>query len=877
MLAPSRRKAINVFVALTALLLTSCRVDVTGLITSHRDGQMQTFGSSTTITGVLPADYPEGGVLKVQGVVTTYTPSAVDANRPWSATVNIDPANSVTQVTVTYTQGGIERRQVMSLVNQASTPDAAGGYAIDGVGMRFTNAGLNGLGPIIQDLASGSFDLNAMLVGQSVNTSDATGTIYEAGAGNISLVPTATANGMRATVTIQDLFVGVNLNVSTLGIGNCRLEVIVPTATIDGYYDLAPASGDPSSVDVNLLGGTPGATNRQPVVSIPTINHEFTSGACDPDTPIIGGIISNIAGSSVPDALRSSFVNQLKDPDGAGPQDSPIADAVEEALAGISIAGPVGDAVNAHLESPLRAISEDANGVTFRSNANFSTVDPASGDRTCTPAAGAPDLQETATLPSTFPAFASTTPNGQSYGLGLAITSAAFNQMIGAMTECGLLNSTINEFSGMPLTPQLLASLMPEFAALIPTGATKIEIRVRPTSGPFLNGKTGPNGEPAALEIANLHLDFVQTEGVVNGTLTQFPEGFRWLTVAIDTSFGFDLVWDSTDRALKPTLTAPPPSAVRARVVHNSIHVNEASTAALFSSIFPAVSAGLTDTFAAFPLPDFLGLTLNVVEIGRGNNAYVLYANLDPAPTTKVTGYQFTNLSTGNFSADDALSDSNEWRHRIRKTWGSTSGQAQFQSSLSADSIIFADEEVGATGSYRTRFTVQPATAGGAWRLELNHNVLGAYTCRSEGAGGGQCRSGFYTSSMGANSPINASVRINGGTAQTYNFNPSPQGTSKAGGNFNTQFSGSNSRVVTGNGAATVEITYSFGQRSGSYCGGFLCGGDGHESSLRMGLGDTLSNNFGAGEYPGPGNRSQANDGHFSSWKVCTNTGAACA
>jgi hypothetical protein len=43
-----------------------------------------------------------------------------------------------------------------------------------------------------------------------------------------------------------------------------------------------------------------------------------------------------------------------------------------------------------------------------------------------------------------------------------------------------------------------------------------------------------------------------------------------------------------------------------------------------------------------------------------------------------------------------------------------------------------------------------------------------------------------------------------------------------------------------------------------------------------MGLGDTLSNSFTAGEYPGQGNRTQANDGHRSSWKVCTNTGAAC-
>ena len=872
------RRGATIALAFTLVVaLAGCRSDVLDFVLTPRDGQMDDYGATTTVSGVIPSSYPDGGVLKVQGVETAYTPSSSDPNRPWTATIPVDPAHPVTEVTVTYKAEGVEYRQIVSVVDHVATPDALGSYVEDGVGMRFTNGGLAGLGPIIQDLAAGSFDLNAMLVGQPVNTSDATGAIYEAGAGNISLVPTSTANGVRATVTIKDLYVGVNLNVSTLGIGNCRLDVVVPTATIDGYYDLAPAPGSANNVDVNLLGGTPGATNRQPIVTIPTINYEFTSGPCDPDTPLIGGIISSIAGSSVPDAMRSSFVTELKDPDGAGPLDAPIADAVEEALAGISISGAVGSAVNAHLDSPLQAVTEDANGLTFRSDADFGTVDPVTGLPTCAPVAGAPDIQETATVPSSFPALGATTPSGQPYGLGLAISASAFNQMIGAMTECGLLNSTITEFAGQPLTPQLLSALMPQFAALIPNGTTELEIRVRPTAAPYLTGNGGPNGEPGELAISNLQLDFMQTEVTLpDGTVVSNPAGFKWLGIAIDTSFGFDLVWDAATSSLKPTLTPPPVAAVRARVVSNSIQADELPTENLFQALFPSVSAGLTDTFAAFPLPSFLGLSLDVIEIAETDNTYALYARLAAAPTTHVEGFTLTDTGTGNYSADDALSDSNEWRHRIRKTWGSTSGNALFQSSLSADSIIFADEEVGATGAYRTNFTVVPASPGGAWRLELGNSILGAFTCRSEGTGGGQCQSRFATTGMGTSSPINASVRVNGGAAQAFNFNPSPQGSSKAGGYFNTQFSGSSSKVVTGTGNATIEISYSFGQRSGSYCGGFLCGGDGHESSIRMGLSDTLSNSFTAGEYPGQGNRTQGNDGHRSTWKVCTDTGAAC-
>ena len=859
------------------LVLSGCRVDVTGLFTSHRDGQMADFPSTITVSGVIPAAFPVGGVLRVEGVETPYADIAVDPDRSWTANVAVDPAHPVTQLETTYTVNGVEHRQILSIVDNPSSPDVLGTYAEDGVGMRFTNTGLAGLGPIIQDLAAGSFDLNALLVGQAVNTSDATGTIYEAGAGNISLTPVSTASGVRAPVTIRDMYIGVDLNVSTLGIGSCRLDVVVPTATIDGYYDLAPAGDDANNVDVNLLGGTPGATNRQPSVSIPTVNYEFTAGACDPDTPIIGGIISGIAGSSVPDAIRSSFVTELQDPDGTGPGDSPIADAVEDALGGISIAGAVGSAVESHLDAPLQDVTEDASGMTFRSDADFGTVDPLTGLPTCAAPAGAPDIAETGTVPSTFPAMGATTPSGAPYGLGLAISSSAFNQMIGAMTECGLLNSTITELLGQPISPAVLALAMPQFANLIPQGVHQMEIRIRPTAAPYLTGNAGPNGEPAELYIANLQLDFVSTHLVHDGVVTEAPDGgVKWLTVAIDAPFGFDLTWDDVAGALQPTITLPPTAAVRARVVFNNIQVNAVSTESLVQALFPSMASGLTDTFAAFPLPGFLGLSLDVAEIAESNNTYLLYANLTPAPSTHMENFTLTDVGSANSADDDSGSDSNEWRHRIRKSWGSTAANVTFQSSISADSIVLADEEKGATGAYRMNFTIVPETAGGPWRLELDHNILGAYTCRSEGLGGGTCRMGFYTTSMGTNSPINGSVKVNGGAAQAFNFNPSPQGAGEAGGNFNTQFSGSGSRVITGTGTATIEVNYSFGQRAGSYCGGFICGGDGHEASIRMGLGDTLSNNFTAGEYPGQGNRTQGNDGHRSNLKLCTNTGVAC-
>ena len=108
------------------------------MITSHRDGQMADFPSTITVSGVLPASNPVGGVLKVQGVVTPYADISVDPDRSWTATVTIDPAHPVTEFPVSYVVGGVEYRQIMSIVDNPSSPDVFGTYAEDGVGMLTT-------------------------------------------------------------------------------------------------------------------------------------------------------------------------------------------------------------------------------------------------------------------------------------------------------------------------------------------------------------------------------------------------------------------------------------------------------------------------------------------------------------------------------------------------------------------------------------------------------------------------------------------------------------------------------------------------------------------------------------------------------------------
>jgi hypothetical protein len=73
------------------------------------------------------------------------------------------------------------------------------------------------------------------------------------------------------------------------------------------------------------------------------VSYEFISGVCDPSTPLLG-IINSAAGSAIEGTVKaaspaSSATRRHR------PGDSPIAEAIETALAQISIAGSVGSAV----------------------------------------------------------------------------------------------------------------------------------------------------------------------------------------------------------------------------------------------------------------------------------------------------------------------------------------------------------------------------------------------------------------------------------------------------------------------------------------------------------------------------------------------------
>ena len=101
----------------------------------------------------------------------------------------------------------------------------------------------------------------------------------------------------------------------------------------------------------------------------------------------------------------------------------------------------------------------------------------------------------------------------------------------------------------LPVTSSVLAGLVPQFGSAMPAN-TPMFIRVTPTVGPFISSQPGPNGEPAELVLANLLVEFVQPNTSAGDRV--------WLTLAVDTSLGFDLAYDAANGVLAPIITPPP-------------------------------------------------------------------------------------------------------------------------------------------------------------------------------------------------------------------------------------------------------------------------------------------------------------------------------
>ena len=712
-----------------------------------------------------------------------------------------------------------------------------GEYSPDGVGLRINDAGLSELAPVIESLSSGALDISSLIAGQnpiaqgSMSGISYTANVVEVGFGGFGMTMDPASGVLNGDIQIDDFFLEIDLELGFLG--SCTLEIDTTAANILGGYDLGPLAEDPIYADVNL--STPIS------VVLQGFNSTFVSGICN--DPLIGDIVNLIIGEGdIQQLMQDGFEQNLGDPDGAGPEDSVIAAAIQDALAGISIAGPVGTAVGGELDAPINSITEDADGVQISADAAIFATQPEPT---------APDLPASYEVAGAAPVFGATTPvGGLPYGMAFAISTSAMNQLLKTQTENGLLADSIVEMFGQPITAGLLHTFFPllGFGAL--PASTPIQIDIIPTMAPVMDGQSGPDGELTQMRIGGLGVE-----------LRELGAADALIAVEVETRVGVDLLF--TSNGLEFTLGEPASTTIT--VFKTELNSNETAISQTFKRAFALFLPQLASAIDAFPLPAFLGLDFEPLEVSIIGTRYIgLFANLLLQPTTQIENVVFSDFSSGNFQESGGCW-LREWRHRVSGAQLGNTVTSNARGMLGADAgCTTNDASTSATMSHRINFDVV-SVPGEEWTLDIDHSILGALDRISDGYNDGF---GFQDGGGSASiSTVAGSYSVVDGASGVFDFVPVPttsisDGWGGSSSNENVEFSGTNGVTLVGTGDASVQLDFSVGLSSfsDSRTAFPTCNGD--EMAIRLGKNDTIDSNFTAGSYPGMGSRNIANDGH---------------
>ena len=582
---------------------------------------------TVTLTAPAHGAFTLADPLPVQGVVTNADPThalvtvngigaALQPDGTFSVDVPLDPAQVFQPVIadLVVPSTGFTSRDNRTVIFGDSIPD--GDFSLASVALRINDTGFDQLEPQLETLVP--LDLETLVPPGTVLIQDFCAvrglfglclsrvdvTALAADVAGFSIDIDSRTDFVAGDVTLDDLFVNVNVR-GNLGIINCNADVTAEATFIPGDYDLVPDTPDASEVDVNQIGNVS--------VSFSAFNFNFTSGICD--FPLLGDLIQALIGDVEP-TVRQGLEDFLNDPDGAGPLDGPIADAVETALDGIRIAGSIGEGLGILLEAPLFDIMMDPDGIVLDADTAATSIEPDPS---------APDLLASYHVEEAFPSLGPTTPVGAlPYDVGICISTSAFNQLLKAETEGGLLITSLDVidigFGPVPLNANLVRLLIPAFAKLDPF--TPLVIDVRPTLAPVVTGAAGPGGELAELAVGGLEIAIVDAGAPIT-----------YLAVAVDLRTGFDLAFDAAVGGLAPTISEPPASEIGLSFLSNPLGANEATVSTSLPPIIGPLLPELSATLGAFPLPAFVGLDLAGVEVSRAGEFMSVFVDLvPPAP-----------------------------------------------------------------------------------------------------------------------------------------------------------------------------------------------------------------------------------------------------
>lgn len=486
--------------------------------------------------------------------------------------------------------------------------------AFSGLGLRINDRGLDKLEPVLAtainnevgnlgSLVNGQvFNLNQCVLDASIGCAIEARSvrINSASAGAFGLGLDAITNAVAVSATANSL--AANYSVDLSNSPDCSGTASASSVVVTGNFGFGPLASDRSKVDINLL-TTPGVT-------LNNLNNNFTGGPCS--FPILEGFINNSVVPQIRTTVISTVQNELKDPDGSGPADSPIADVAENAFAGFSLQGAIGAALGLNLSALFAAITEDNVGVTFNTDANITS--PTTG-------AGSPNPPESLALTQSFPSFGANTPSGLAYGVALGISANTLNKLLRSETQKGSLKldiTSVNLDALLPglgnqtLTTTILGAIFPPFAAVSP--AENVVIRIRPTLA------------PAVVDVGNdANLTRVRVAGV-QGDIVGLSTARLYARTAIQGELlvNIAIAGNQIDATLQQV------QGLEVTLVDDNLGgLNQTQLSTLMGLVAPLGNLSLVQSLESIPLPSILGLNLVPRQVFRdqGGRFITLFAD----------------------------------------------------------------------------------------------------------------------------------------------------------------------------------------------------------------------------------------------------------
>ena len=579
---------------------------------------------SATILTPTHGDFTEAQIVQVEGLVENIQPGnasltvgeqsvSIAADMSFVTQVAILPDEVFQPIVATLTRGsdGQEFNDRVVLIRGAMVP--VGENVAGGITMRLTDTGLDSIEPAITDLVS--IDPKELIPDGTVFLSNYCYQDTWFGClGRVDIAIRHTNNLPRiedfsldvdsqqayaeGDITLSGLAVRANVTNRTGISVNCNIDITSQQTEIFGDYSLEPMAVLATKVDVAQQGS----------VAIATAGFSYTTSC----SGILGGIIEALIGVFVSDMetlVQDGLQDFLNTTDGEG--NTPIAGAIETALDGIDLAGPIGEGLGLDLDTPFSGVYEDPLGITFPILASILAM---------APDPEAPSFAGSLAVPTGTPSWPDTLPGTQEdYGIALGFSPSTFNQFLSESVASGLLRMTLSELdvegTSLAINSTLLAAFLPEFATLPPL--TPLVVRIAPTLAPIVTQAGGPNGEVATLYLPHLLIEIVQPNA---------GDAVR-ASAAVDMELGLSLT--AGDVGLDIQVSAPAPESIEITLLQNPLGVSPEAVNTVVPLMLELALPVFQGGLGSFPLPGFFGLSFQPSsDMVRYQNYLTIFANL---------------------------------------------------------------------------------------------------------------------------------------------------------------------------------------------------------------------------------------------------------